>query len=318
MTIHPFEDDFGAEGLAPITGTEFFKTFANRSQADREAAAIQLVKEGNYIRWPMIAVPIGSGATIKVASDYFAVGTPDDYFYLPLSPITAQKIADLLNLSLPTTKIVRDTWKAAFQVQPQPMRNIWIAQKVDPDKRMVTIQGFADHNAQVAAALGTRNPAQLLSGTKKDVVLSNKIQPKTVAIYGWFDKNGQFVKAGNPIQGLNPSDHNNQYVDYSHGIRFIEPFVTISSGERLTLTDPRVASLVTDEPGGIKIARYNTGEAPQNPLPSNSDTQNVAFVTPVSESGAIGEVAAPKRGGGLGILAGLGAIGGVLWWKNRG
>ncbi len=324
VTINPFEDDFGAEG---ITGSQFFSTFVNRSQTDRENAAIQMVKDGNFVQWPMVSIPLSSASNLKgsinVASDYLAVGTPDDFFYLPLSPIAAQKIADILNLSLPTSKIVRDTWNSALQVQPQPMRNVWIAQKVDPDKRMVTLQGFADHNAAVAKAIGTRNPAQLISGTKKDVVLSNRIRPDTaskrgsVAIYGWFDKLGQFVKAGSPIQGLNPSDHDNGYADYSHGIRFVDPFVTLSTGEKVALTDARIASLVSDE-GSITISRYGVRNGdptlPGIPAQEQGNITNVALVTPNDTGG----VSPQKRGvGGLGLLAGLGAIGGAFWWRNR-
>jgi len=58
----------------------------------------------------------------------------------------------------------------------------------------------------------------LISGIKKDVVLSNKTieQGKTnrVAIYGWHQLNGK------PIQPLY-AGHINSYVDYSHGIRLV-------------------------------------------------------------------------------------------------
>ncbi len=311
--------------LGPMTGSQFLATYLNRSQAEREDAAIQLVKEGNFVQWPLTPVPISSPTlqgTINVASDYFAVGTPDDPFYLPLSPIAAQRIADVLGLSLPTTKNVRDTWKAALQMQPFPMRNIWVGKRINPDTRMVTLQGFADHNAAIG-----RQPEGLISGTKKDVVISNKIRfdapgkRGSVAIYGWFDKLGKFVQAGKPIQGLNPTDHDNGYADYSHGIRFVEPVVTLSTGEKVALTDPRIASLVTDE-GVIRIARYNTGSQPPQtpPVSGNGGVQNVSLNDSNSESGAIGETerTSQKRGmGGLGWMLGLGVLGGVIWYGKR-
>ena len=43
--------------------------------------------------------PLGAvKATYFVAPDYLAVGSDDDYFLTPLTPETAQKVADLLGL----------------------------------------------------------------------------------------------------------------------------------------------------------------------------------------------------------------------------
>jgi hypothetical protein len=45
-------------------------------------------------------------ATILVAPDYLAVGTNKDYLLTPLTPMTAQNLADPLDCTLPTPKMV--------------------------------------------------------------------------------------------------------------------------------------------------------------------------------------------------------------------
>ncbi len=317
-----FEADFGADPIAPMTGSQFFANFVNKSQAVWESAAFELAKIGSFVKWPMVSVPLVSKdgkqtGSIKVMSDYFAIGTLEDFLYLPLAPIVAQRIADLGSLSLPTTKLVRDTWRAAaLQIEPFPMRPTWESQKMNPDQRMITLAGFNDHNTRVQASLNAaaRHPEQLISGTKKDVVISNKIRqdsPKqrgSVAIYGWFDKSGALIgKAGAPIQGLNPSDHVNSYADYSHGIRFVEPIVTLDDGRRVPLTDPSIAGLVSDE-GAITTARYSTGTNPSPPVTEPpGGIINTGFVTPVLGAVASLPDAPAEVGGNMGLVV----LGGV-------
>jgi hypothetical protein len=69
-----------------------------------------------------------------------------------------------------------------------------------------------------------KNKKGLISGIKKDVVLSNKVlphaKPNRVAIYGWH------LLDGKPIQPVY-AGHVNWYVDYSHGIRLIAQKVKI-------------------------------------------------------------------------------------------
>ncbi len=57
---------------------------------------------------------------------------------------------------------------------------------------------------------------ELISGHKKDLVLSNRLRqlPDRVAIYGWHRA------PGDPIQPLS-TVHGARYVDYSHGVRLV-------------------------------------------------------------------------------------------------
>ncbi len=77
---------------------------------------------------------------------------------------------------------------------------------------------FAEHNAHIEKQLeeaGGRH-GQLVAGIKKDVILSSRIaeRPDRVVLYGWHKRDG------NPIQPVY-SGHIYWYVDYSHGIRFM-------------------------------------------------------------------------------------------------
>jgi hypothetical protein len=95
----------------------------------------------------------------------------------------------------------------------------------------------------------------LISGIKKDVVLSSKNawkdRTKRVAIYGWHKSDGK------PIQPLY-TGHVDWYVDYSHGIRLIDRKVRVN-GRRMDylelLNHSKLRGLVSDEPGEMML-RY--------------------------------------------------------------
>ena len=83
---------------------------------------------------------------------------------------------------------------------------------------------FAEHNAQIEkqmAEAGGRH-GQLVAGIKKDVIISSRIAERNdrVVIYGWHKPDG------NPIQPVY-SGHVWWYVDYSHGIRFMNSQVLL-------------------------------------------------------------------------------------------
>jgi hypothetical protein len=71
----------------------------------------------------------------------------------------------------------------------------------------------------------------LVAGIKKDIVLSEKIsaKPDRVVIYGWHKPGGR------PIQPVY-SGHVWWYVDYSHGVRFVNNQVFID-GSPVLLSD---------------------------------------------------------------------------------
>jgi len=153
--------------------------------------------------------------TISVAPDYLCVGTDDDYVRIPLNPLSAQKIADAWECSLPTKKMVDLIWKAAStKVDPFPL---------PPTAMMTSVEWFVRSNDAIQKQL-LKDPnyvlGNLVGGHKKDVVITTKVfaNPKKVAIYGWHQKNGKAIQG----PGVNGSSHEETYADYSHGIRLVD------------------------------------------------------------------------------------------------
>ena len=125
-------------------------------------------------------------ATFFVAPDYFAIGSDEDYFLTPMTPFTAQKIADALNCSLPTRKMVNDIYSnAVVTLTPTP---------IPPSPSMITVPIFIQHNETVRQQRATSEfpLGALTAGNKKDVVISSRLafSPGKVAIYGWHQTNG--------------------------------------------------------------------------------------------------------------------------------
>ena len=64
-------------------------------------------------------------ATFIALPDYLAIGYILDFVYVPLSPSTAQQIADALNCSLPTRKMVDAIYSAAaIKLPPIPIARV--------------------------------------------------------------------------------------------------------------------------------------------------------------------------------------------------
>jgi hypothetical protein len=86
---------------------------------------------------------------------------------------------------------------------------------------------------------------ELISGHKKDLVLSNRLGqlPGRVAIYGWHRA------PGHPIQPLS-TVHGAEYVDYSHGVRLVSTTVVVDGRPRSiydALQDSHLASVLSRE-----------------------------------------------------------------------
>ncbi len=244
-------------------GRAFINLITNLSREERENQIFSQIMRGNvpdFLR-QLVAVEAtafigGKQDTVRyyVTPDYLAVGTDDDYFLTPMTPLLAQKLADSLGCSLPTKKMVDDIYCAAtVKLRPQP---------IAPSAAMITVPVFAQHNDSVWSLrqpLLTQHPlGELVGGTKKDVIISNKIYnnlkpnvPKPVVIYGWHQLNGV------PIQPVY-NGHEETYADYSHGIRLVQNAITIN-GQPTTvaavLKDATLNVLLSDE-GAIPIARY--------------------------------------------------------------
>lgn len=270
-----------------MKGSEFVNTFKGKGLYAWEAAAVELAKDGFLIPWSMVPVTLtseGHTATVNVASDYLAIGEPDDYIRLPLRPSTAQTIANLTGMLLPTPKLVHEIQKQAnVQLTPKPQ-----------DNHGADLADYAKHNLAVWTQLGGTQPLKgLVSGHKKDIVISNIFKPGKVLIYGWFWPNGIAPPAGfsQPIQARS-NVHGDFYVDYSHGIRLVSPVMTVDGVEMQTeavLRDPILSKLLSDE-GPVRTVRYpaSNDPAPYRPA-SRAEYAILNDVYPVSSTASLAD-----------------------------
>jgi hypothetical protein len=240
----------GAEMAAQLRGLDL---------EAREARIYAEIARGNVPDWLRELVPVETSREVdgrtfrvsfRVTPDYLAVGSASDFLRVPLTPGTAQRIANLVGASLPTPRMVDAVWTAA-RVRLAP-------DSLPPDPTMTTVPVFLEHQRRIEArrALQHAPPGSLVAGHKKDVVLTPRLASDTgkVAIYGWHRPDGR------PIQPLY-TGHTSDWVDYSHGIRLVERRVVIDGTpwDLLdVLRDPVLARVLSDE-GVIAEPRYPVG-----------------------------------------------------------
>src|SRR5690349_3288160 len=116
-------------GTQMESGAEFARRISTLALGDRDAAIEQAVLDGNIPSWQRhlqpVRVPFLHGGTNRVitlfvAPDYLAVGSDDDWFHVPLQPLTAQRLADRLDCLLPTPRIVDAIHRSArIRLPPQ-------------------------------------------------------------------------------------------------------------------------------------------------------------------------------------------------------
>jgi len=213
--------------------------------AEREDVLFRQITEGNLPDFLRTFKPIRvSGmdsngamhtAIYEVMPDYLAVGSDADFVRVPLTPMTALRIAERFGCTLPTRKMVNDIYsQAELKLEPHPMTEAREA-----------VATFLEHNATIETQRAGKPLGLLVAGIKKDVVNSKLLQekPDRVAIYGWHKLDGT------PIQPLT-TVHRDTYVDYSHGIRLVRQSLLVD-GKPTTiaavLQDPLLHILLTDE-----------------------------------------------------------------------
>lgn len=242
------------------TGSQFIKIISPMGLTERENWILSQIQIGNVPSWLTNLVPITITKTISgtphtltyyVTPDYMAIGSDQDYFLEPMTPLLAQRVADLLNCTLPTRMMVDYHYtNAAVHLNPSP---------IPPSGAMTTVPVFADHNTTVR---GQRNATTnsfplgaLVDGDKKDVIISTRIYgnpaPGRVVIYGWHYPNGSWIQDVTAV-------HEETYADYSHGIRMVQMAVTLD-GSPNTITNILTSSilwpLLSDE-GVIATPHY--------------------------------------------------------------
>jgi hypothetical protein len=246
-------------------GDAFAASVSALTRDQREELVFQQIMSGNVPEFLRTLVSVSTRATIGgvsrttrwyVTPDYMALGSNDDYFLMPMTPILAQRLADAIGCSLPTKKMVDAIYAGAtVKVAPIP---------IPPSAAMITIPVFKQHNdtlrIQRAPLLNAHPLGEMVAGHKKDVIISNAILtnlkpsvPKPVVIYGWHQLNGV------PIQPVY-NGHDQTYADYSHGIRMVQRELTVDSMVSTVdavLRDNSLWQLLSDE-GVMQNPRYGT------------------------------------------------------------
>jgi hypothetical protein len=229
-------------------GREFVRRIKNASLKEREAAILRDILSGNfpaYLRQFKI-IPIRGTievndqrrevtTTIAVMPDYLAVGSDADFVRMPMTPQTAQRIADEFGCILPTRKIVDAIdAHAELHLEPRPLT-----------RERETVATFLEHHDIIERQRGVKPLGLLIAGIKKDIVLSPRIfeRPNRLAIYGWRQIDGR------PIQPLTIV-HSDRYVDYSHGVRLVHNSIEVDGKPYKVdelLADSERCGLVSDE-----------------------------------------------------------------------
>jgi hypothetical protein len=241
-----------------MAGSRFVERIAALPLADRELQIATEILAGNVPQFlrklrPVTTRAVAEGrtnvATFLVTPDYLAIGSDEDYFLCPMTPLTAQRIADSIGCALPTRRMV-DLIHAAAELKLTPL-------PIAPTTAMTSVPVFALHNAMVrtqrVGRLMTHPLGTLVAGHKKDVVVSKQLTnaPGKVAIYGWHKPDGK------PIQPLY-TGHTNSWVDYSQCVRLVPSALMVNQDSNTiagVLRDPRLALLLSDE-GVIPSSRY--------------------------------------------------------------
>ena len=259
-----------------MTGSQFTVAILPLSFTARENLIYNEFISGNVPNFYRNLSPVTSTAVISgsvqsvtyyVTPDYIAIGSDADYFLCPMSPMVATKIVDSIGCTLPTRKMVNDIYaQAALKLPPLT---------IPASGTMTTVQAFAQHNNMVGAQRSSSVTAYplgtLVGGDKKDIVISNLIYSTAnrVVIYGWH------TSIGNPIQPLS-NVHADTYMDYSHGMRFVQNAV-IYNGSATTvkaiLQSATLNTLLSDE-GVINPPEYPYG----NPITTLSQPKSFAVI----------------------------------------
>jgi hypothetical protein len=240
---------------------------------------------------PKLRTNSRTNALFWVAPDYLAVGSDDDYLLMPLTPATAQLVADDVGCVLPTRKMVDAIYRTApLKLEPSP---------IPPSAAMTTMPVFARHNATVreqrVAALAVHPPGTLVAGHKKDVVITPRLatSPGKVAIYGWHRPDGTAIQ---PLY----LGHTADWVDYSHGVRLVRRTMTVDDRPTTidaVLADPKLCALLSDE-GPVAHPRYGEARPPAPaawPAEKTEEMQFDAGVRVVLNAPATFDPAKPVR-----------------------
>jgi hypothetical protein len=230
-------------------GKALLAPYHDTTIAKREEAVLDALQRGYFpdIMRTLKAVTIrekGHTLTFWVMPDYVAIGNNDDAVLMPLSFVSARRLANSWGFILPTPKMVDAIfnqaecvmWPRIFKPAPEMVSVAWLEAHSD----LIRSQRFMEWDF-----------SRLVAGHKKDIVLSPRLKHrgKKIAIYGW-----QNIRNGENIQPLS-TWHGERYVDYSHGLRLVGSWGMLDGKlmpMREIMADPYLSGLVSRE-GPISV-----------------------------------------------------------------
>jgi hypothetical protein len=247
-----------------LGGSEFASQLTGLSITDREDAVVREILAGNMPSFSRKLKPIKIIETLNALSyeivfyatcDYMAIGSDQDYLYIPMTTTTAQYLAETMNCTLPTKKLVDVIYtKAEIKLHPQP---------IPPSELMTTVPQFSQHTDSIILQMSQigldRSADNIIAGHKKDIIISNKIYSSDrtsdrVVIYGWH------LGENDPIQPVY-NGHVAWYADYSHGVRLVSKLAFIN-GDSIqvdeVLMNPKLSNLLSSE--GLISRPYYPGK----------------------------------------------------------
>lgn len=248
------------------TGSELMELMKTMTLEEREELIIEEVLNGNTPSFCKTFVEVefqynGHTAIVEVLPDYLAIGSDEDFCRIPVSPETAQVIADTFDCSLPTPLMVDKIWENA-EIKITPITH---APNGNDNEQ---IWMFQLHNTEIEDALsnyGTdwNRDTTIVGGLKKDIVITNRLSEieDKVAIYGWHKPDGTIWQ---PLY----TGHTNTYMDYSHGVRYVNQSVLVNNQEmniKDILADVNLYKLLSDENGIMEQPYYVHSGSPVMP-----------------------------------------------------
>ena len=239
-----------------MKGSEFAKMISSMDGSMREQAILAQLMEGNLpdflrrLKTVQLSHQLKDGRRVTVSifvmPDYLAIGSDSDFLLMPMSLNTATQIALQFGFILPTKKMVDAIFRqSALHFAPEPL---------PPGPQMTSTAYYVKHDERIKEQRQTmgRSLSALVSGHKKDVILTNRLAHAVgkIAIYGWHRLSGI------PIQPLTTA-HPASYADYSHGIRLVSETVLMEGKPESIysiLQDPELTNALSDE-GPIQAQR---------------------------------------------------------------
>lgn len=212
-----------AQADKPWTGTQFYRQTLALGWAGRDSVILERATKGNIPSFLKKLQPVTVSikdsvsqktirATFYVSSDYFSIGTDQDWARVPVTARTAKQLLEKMDCVAPTTKLVDVIYEqAVVKLEPVPMYAY----------RDSTATMWHHHLIIEGQRKGRRG---LISGIKKDIVFmkapGDSVRADRVGIYGWHKPDHR------PIQPFYQG-HVWWYADYSHGLRLVSKKVKV-------------------------------------------------------------------------------------------